>query len=229
VPAPPAPTALVRAESVAKRYGSGDAATWALREVSLQVAPGEFLALMGRSGCGKTTLLNLLGAMDLPTSGRVVLQGADTSRLDDHALTLLRRRAIGFVFQAFHLLPTLSVRENIEVPLLLASKPPGRQAEEMAARVELSVKLESFPHQLSGGEMQRVALARALVHQPALIVADEPTGNLDTHSASLVIALLARLSREQGAAVVMATHSHEAARHADRILHLQDGALVSAS
>ena len=223
------PAPVVRAEEVEKRYGSGENATIAVRGVSLSVAPGEFLALMGRSGGGKTTLLNLLGAMDLPTSGRVWLDGNDTTQLDDDALTVLRRRSVGFVFQAFHLLPTLSVRENIEIPLLLLHQRGERQqrVEALAARVELSSKLSSFPHQLSGGEMQRAAIARALVHHPGLVIADEPTGNLDTQSAAMVIELLAALSREAGTAVIMATHSHEAAAFADRIVELSDGALVS--
>ncbi|MGH9393286.1 MAG: ABC transporter ATP-binding protein [Terriglobales bacterium] len=195
------------------------------------MAAGEFIALMGRSGCGKTTLLNLLGGMDLPSQGKIWLAGRDTAALSDDALTALRRSSVGFVFQAFHLLPTLSVSENIELPLLLGARRQGGEARvaQMAEKVGLTAKLKSFPHELSGGEAQRVALARALIHQPALIIADEPTGNLDSQSAAMVLDLLARLSREQGAAVVMATHSAEAGARAQRILHLSDGALAAAS
>lgn len=214
---------VVEAQAVGKLYGN----TRALRDVSFAVAPGEFIALMGRSGCGKSTLLNLLGAMDTPTEGRVLLAGEDTRTLGDDALTALRRRAVGFVFQAFHLLPTLTVQENIEMPLRLAGAAVGiaARARELAAQVEMAAKLEAFPRELSGGELQRVAIARALVHQPRLVLADEPTGNLDSQSAALVLERLARLAREQGSAVVMATHSAEAAAIAGRILQLRDGCL----
>ncbi|TAN22658.1 MAG: ABC transporter ATP-binding protein [Acidobacteria bacterium] len=221
-------TAVVRADAVSKRYGAGGAATLAVRDVSLQIEPGEFVALMGRSGCGKTTLLNLLGAMDLPTRGHVWLAGQDTSALADDALTALRRRSVGFVFQAFHLLPTLTVEENITVPLRLAGQPAGSRVLELADRLGIASRLAAYPHQLSGGEAQRAALARALIHRPALIIADEPTGNLDTQAAATVIDLLGRLSREQNAAVVMATHSPEAAAHAGRTLHMRDGELIAA-
>lgn len=219
-------TAVVRADAVSKRYGSGSAATLAVRDASLQLGPGEFLALMGRSGCGKTTLLNLLGAMDLPTSGHVWLAGQDTSALSDNALTALRRRTVGFVFQAFHLLPTLTVAENIAIPLRLAGQPAGSRVHELAERLGIASRLDAYPHQLSGGEAQRAALARALIHRPALIIADEPTGNLDTQAAATVMDLLSRLSREQGAAVIMATHSPEAAARAARTLHMRDGELL---
>ncbi|HET9785166.1 MAG TPA: ABC transporter ATP-binding protein [Terriglobales bacterium] len=222
------PAPVVRAEAVSKRYGSGSAATEALRSVTLAVAPGEFVAIMGRSGGGKTTLLNLLGGMDLPTAGAVYLDGHNTASLSDDALTLLRRRTLGFVFQAFHLLPTLTVAENIAIPLWLAGAPADTQGRVAVAarRVGLADKLSSFPNQLSGGEAQRVAVARALIHAPRLVLADEPTGNLDTSSAAIVIDLLHQLSREQGSAVVLVTHSAEAARHAHRTLHLGDGALA---
>lgn len=221
-------SAVVFADAVSKLYGAGSAATLAVRDASLQVEPGEFVALMGPSGCGKTTLLNLLGAMDLPTRGHVWLAGHDTSALADDALTVLRRRSVGFVFQAFHLLPTLTVEENITVPLRLAGQSAGSRVHELADRLGIASRLAAYPHQLSGGEAQRAALARALIHRPALIIADEPTGNLDTQAAATVIDLLSRLGREQGAAVVMATHSPEAAVHAGRTLHMRDGALLPA-
>ncbi|MGH9466222.1 MAG: ABC transporter ATP-binding protein [Terriglobales bacterium] len=218
---------VVRAESVSKRYGAGSASTAAVREVSLAIAPGEFVALMGPSGCGKTTLLNLLGGMDLPTSGHVWLAGQDTAALRDPALTVLRRRSVGFVFQAFHLLPTLTVAENIAVPLRLAGAGAGAGARvnELAERLGITGRLAAYPHELSGGEAQRAALARALIHRPQLLLADEPTGNLDSQAAATVLALLAELSRAQGAAVVMATHSAEAAARADRRLAMRDGRL----
>ncbi|HXE30935.1 MAG TPA: ABC transporter ATP-binding protein [Terriglobales bacterium] len=219
---------VARVERASKQYGEGAGATLALRDVSLTIAAGEFVAVMGRSGCGKTTLLNLLGAMDTPTRGQVWLEGQETSRLDDAALTALRRRRVGFVFQAFHLLPTLSVEENIELPLLLAGMGNGRRerVRAMVERVELSAKLGAFPGQLSGGEMQRVAIARALVHEPALLIADEPTGNLDSQTAGVILDLLAGLQRERGAAVIMATHSPEAAERASRMIRLRDGCVV---
>jgi len=218
---------VVRADGVRKCYGSGAGATEAVRQVSLSMAAGEFVALMGPSGCGKTTLLNLLGAMDLPTSGTVWLDGRNTSELDDNALTALRRQRVGFVFQAFHLLPTLTVAENIEMPLLLLRDMDARATRiaALAERVGLGAKLRAFPGELSGGEMQRAAIARAVIHHPRLVVADEPTGNLDSHSAARVLDLMAELSREAGAAVVMATHSRDAAARASRIVRLRDGAI----
>ncbi|HWG38220.1 MAG TPA: ABC transporter ATP-binding protein [Terriglobales bacterium] len=218
---------VVRAEAVGKRYGEGAAARLALQSVSVAIAAGEFVALMGPSGCGKTTLLNLLGAMDLPSTGRIWLDGHDTSRLDDDALTRLRRRCVGFVFQAFHLIPTLNVRENIALPLLLGAPASDREArvQALAAAVGLSARLDAFPHEISGGEAQRVALARALIRQPPLLIADEPTGNLDSQSSTQVLNLLAKLAAEHGAAVVMATHSAEAAAWAQRVVRLRDGAL----
>jgi putative ABC transport system ATP-binding protein len=218
---------VVRADSVRRCYGAGAGATEAVHQVSLSVAAGEFVALMGPSGCGKTTLLNLLGAMDLPTSGTVWLDGRNTSELDDNALTALRRQRVGFVFQAFHLLPTLTVAENIEMPLLLLRDLDARAARiaALAERVGLGKKLRAFPGELSGGEMQRAAIARALIHRPRLVIADEPTGNLDSQSAARVLDLMAELSREAGAAVVMATHSRDAAAYASRVVHLRDGAI----
>ncbi|MGH9416692.1 MAG: ABC transporter ATP-binding protein [Terriglobales bacterium] len=220
---------IVSADRAGKRYGLGAAAAWALREASLDVAPGEWVALVGRSGSGKTTLLNLLGAMDLPSSGRVLLAGEDTAKLSDDRRTALRRRVVGFVFQAFHLLPTLTVRENIEVPLLLAGEPPRLRAVAIAREVGLEDKLGAFPYELSGGEMQRVALARALVHRPQLVLADEPTGNLDSSTAAAILGLLHQLVRERGAAVVMATHSQEAAGRASRVVELVDGRVRAAA
>ncbi|MEP6716862.1 MAG: ABC transporter ATP-binding protein, partial [Terriglobia bacterium] len=187
-------------------------------------AAGEITALVGRSGCGKTTLLNMCGAMDFPTAGVVEIAGKATSRLSDAELTGLRRSRIGFVFQFFQLLPSLSALENVELPLLLA----GAKNTEAAAReklrwVGLEEKAAALPYQLSGGQMQRVAIARAIVHNPAILVADEPTGNLDTASGDLVLKLIRRAAEELGAAVVMATHSSEAAALANVRVCMRDG------
>src|SRR6267154_3056669 len=173
--------ALVEFRNVVKDYASDGQKVRALDDVSLSVAPGELVALVGRSGCGKSTLLNLAGAMDFPTSGKVLLDSVATSSLDDGRLTQLRRDKVGFIFQSFQLLHTLTVFENVELPLLLAGKPGVREAaRERLKWVELEGVGDRFPHQLSGGQMQRVAIARALIHSPSILLADEPTGNLDT-------------------------------------------------
>lgn len=186
--------------------------------------PGEFVAIVGRSGCGKSTLLNLAGAMDLPTSGRVFLDGEPTSSLDDRGLTRVRREQVGFVFQSFQLLPTLSVLENVEVPLLLAGRTDGRAlARACLAEVGLDGLEARRPHQLSGGQMQRVAIARALVHRPTLLLADEPTGNLDTATGNAILELLRSLAAITGVAVVMATHGLEASSAADLVVRMRDG------
>jgi len=215
---------ILSLRSVVKEY-SGDVQTVrALDDVTLDIAAGEFVALVGRSGCGKSTLLNLAGAMDFPTSGKVLLDGVATSALNDAQLTTLRREKVGFIFQSFQLLHTLTVFENVELPLLLAGKAGAREAaRERLSTVELDGLGERLPHQLSGGQMQRVAIARALVHSPRLLLADEPTGNLDTTTGALILALLQRLTREQNTATVMATHSLEAAALADILVRLRDG------
>jgi len=230
--APPA-AAVACALEVEKHYGDSRNASGvaALQGVSLSIQAGEFVALVGRSGCGKTTLLNLLGGMDTPTRGAIWLAGTPTARLSDSELTRLRRRTVGFVFQFFNLLPTLSVQENVELPLLLqgglAFSAVQNRARDVLQAVGLAERAADYPHRLSGGQMQRVALARAIVHRPMLIVADEPTGNLDTTSANQVLALLRGLCTEQQAAVVMATHSREAAAVADRVVDLRDGRIVA--
>ena len=214
--------------SVSKTYANGGQPVPVLHDVSLSVEAGTVTALLGRSGCGKTTLLNLAGAMDFPTSGEVLIEGRSTAVLSDGELTSLRRRRIGFVFQFFQLLPTLTVLENVELPLLLA----GARNSTEAARdrldwVGLSEKAGSLPFQLSGGQMQRVAIARALVHSPDLLIADEPTGNLDTASGDRVLALIREAASRFGAAVLIATHSTEAAAIADSRVHLRDGRILS--
>jgi ABC-type lipoprotein export system ATPase subunit len=216
--------AIVALQEVGKDYLTDGQRVRALDDVSLEVNRGEFVALSGRSGCGKSTLLNLTGAMDFPSSGRVLLDGIDTLTLKDAGLTLLRREKIGFIFQSFQLLHTLTVFENVELPLLLAGKPDARAAaREKLAWVELDGLGERYPHQLSGGQMQRVGIARALVQSPAILLADEPTGNLDTTTGNIILELLRRLTRELNTATLMATHSAEAAALADAIVRLRDG------
>ena len=210
--------------AVNKDYLADGQRIHALSNVTLAIEPGEFVALVGRSGCGKSTLLNLAGAMDFPTSGEVLLDAIVTSSLNDAGLTRLRRERVGFIFQAFQLLPTLSVIENVELPLLLAGDSHARtSARERLQWVDLAGYEERMPHQLSGGQMQRVAIARALVHSPSVLLADEPTGNLDTTTGDLILALLRRIASEQRTAIVMATHSLEAATLADTVVRLRDG------
>jgi ABC-type lipoprotein export system ATPase subunit len=219
-------TTLLRLESVKKQYVSDGQAVRALDGVTLEVTEGEFVALVGRSGCGKSTMLNLAGAMDFPSSGHVRLDGVTTSNLDDGELTRLRREKVGFIFQSFQLLHTLTVVENVELPLLLAGVADARpRAMERLAWVELADLAGRLPHQLSGGQMQRVAIARALVHSPRLVLADEPTGNLDTATGDVVLKLLKRLAWEHGTAILMATHSPEAAAISDTIVRMRDGVI----
>jgi ABC-type lipoprotein export system ATPase subunit len=200
----------------------------ALRGVSLECAAGKVTALLGRSGCGKTTLLNLCGAMDFPSTGEVRLAGELTTRLGDAGLTKLRREKIGFVFQFFQLLPSLTALENVELPLLLAgARNTEATARERLAWVGLTEKTRSLPYQLSGGQMQRVAIARALVHDPAILIADEPTGNLDNASGESILKLIRRAATERNAAVLMATHSVEAAAIADVRVRMGDGRIAS--
>lgn len=215
---------ILRLEQVSKDYQTNGTTVSALRDVTLAVKPGEFVALLGPSGCGKSTLLNLAGAMDFPTSGQVILRGVAISALDDPALTRLRRETIGFVFQSFQLLPTLTVAENVELPLLLAGAKGARAA---ALRVLEQVEMDGFasrmPYQLSGGQMQRVAIARALIHAPAILLADEPTGNLDSATGDLILALLRRIANTGQSTVMLATHSAEAATLADTVVRMRDG------
>lgn len=221
----PAPRVELRA--VSKTYSNGGQPAEVLREVSLEAHAGTITALLGPSGCGKTTLLNLAGAMDFPTSGEVLIGGRVTSALNDAELTSLRRTRVGFVFQSFQLLPTLTVMENVELPLLLARASGSTEmARERLRWVDLEGKSASFPYQLSGGQMQRVAIARALVHSPEIIIADEPTGNLDTASGAQILALLRRSADELSAAILMATHSAEAAAIADVRVKMRDGRVV---
>ncbi len=218
----------LRLERVSKDYVTEGTPVPALRDVSLEFRAGEFVALLGRSGCGKSTLLNLAGVMDFPTSGNVWLDGILTSTLSDAALTRVRREKVGFIFQSFQLLPTLSVIENVELPLMLAGRTQSRAAAMERLRwVEMDAYANRMPHQLSGGEMQRVAIARALANAPSLVLADEPTGNLDTVTSEVILALLRRIADQGGTLVLMATHSLEAAGNADTVVRMQDGRVQS--
>ena len=219
---------LLAADALEKTYTGGAAPVTALRGVSLTLEPGDFVALMGPSGCGKSTLLHLCGAMDRPSAGRLSIEGRDVGGLDDDALTRLRRDRIGFVFQFFNLLPSLTIGDNIALPCLLggmAVTEAEARAAALAARVGIAHRLTHYPQQVSGGEAQRAAIARALVHEPALIVADEPTGNLDSGNGATVLALLAELNRDLGITILLATHAAEVAAAAARTLRMRDGKL----
>ncbi len=220
--------ALLSFAAAVKHY-PGQPPVAALRGIDLEVGDGEFVALMGPSGCGKSTLLHLAGAMDRPSSGTVSFDGNDLAAASDDALTRLRRERIGFVFQFFNLLPTLTVAENIALPLRLGGT-NGRdaiaRASAMAERVGLGSRLGHYPQQLSGGEMQRTAIARAIVHGPRLLVADEPTGNLDSENGANVLALLQSLNRDTGVALLLATHAPDVAAVAHRTVHMRDGRIV---
>jgi ABC-type lipoprotein export system ATPase subunit len=220
--------ARLELRNVSRTYQVEEQRIQALIDVSLTAVAGTITVLVGRSGCGKSTLLNLAGAMDFPDSGDVLINGRSTNGLSDRELTDLRRRRIGFVFQSFQLLPTLTVLENVELPLLLAGqRNPSDAARERLAWVGLDGRERSLPHQLSGGQMQRVAVARALVHAPEILIADEPTGNLDNASGAQVLDLLAKAARELGAAVLIATHSAEAAAIGDVRARMRDGRIES--
>jgi putative ABC transport system ATP-binding protein len=221
---------LLRATDLQKTYVNGDARVRALDGVSFAVEPGAFVALMGPSGCGKSTLLHLCGAMDRPTGGEIRLQDRDLASLDDDDLTRVRREQVGFVFQFFNLLPTLTLGDNIALPCLLAGLAPrdaDRRARAVADRVGIAHRLEHYPQQVSGGEAQRAAIARALVHRPALIVADEPTGNLDSDNGARVLELLAELNRELGVTILLATHAPDVAAAATRVLRMRDGRIAA--
>jgi putative ABC transport system ATP-binding protein len=218
----------VELSRVVKRYREGESERVVLRDVDVRVETGEIVVLLGRSGSGKSTLLNLVSGIDRPTSGTVRVEGVDVAGLSETARTRLRRRRIGFIFQFFNLIPTLTVEENLRLPLELNGVDGGAgraRALALLAQVGLADRAASFPDRLSGGEQQRVAVARALVHDPALVLADEPTGNLDTDSARQVLALLAALTRRAGKTVLAVSHSDEVVALADRVLTLADGRL----
>ena len=218
---------LLEVQDLCKTYGSGETAVHALRHATFSVPKGEFVAVVGESGSGKSTLLNLIGALDTPTSGRVRIDGKDIFSMKERNLTVFRRRNIGFIFQSFNLIPELTVEQNIVFPVLLDyQKPDKSYLEELLTVLGLRERRHHLPSQLSGGQQQRVAIGRALITRPALILADEPTGNLDTQNTSEVIALLKEASRRYEQTILMITHSRAISQTADRILQVSDGTLT---
>ena len=224
---------VLEAINVYKSYRRGDHVVTALNGVTLTVSAGERVAVMGPSGCGKSTLLHLCGAMDRPSKGEVRLEGQSLCSLDDDQLTRLRRRQVGFVFQSFNLMPTLTVAQNIGLPLLLSGSGEDEartSAEELAERVGLTPRLDHLPQQLSGGEVQRVAIVRAVIHEPTVLIADEPTGNLDSDNGRRILELLLQLNEQSQTAIILATHDESVAHQLDRVVSLRDGqALNTAS
>ena len=218
---------LLEVSNVSKTYGSGETAVKALKKVSFSVPKGEYVAIVGESGSGKSTLLNMIGALDTPTSGKIVISGKKIFSMNDRKLTIFRRRNIGFIFQAFNLIPELTVEQNIVFPVLLDyQKPDTKYLEELLSVLNLKERRRHLPSQLSGGQQQRVAIGRALITRPALILADEPTGNLDSQNTSEVIALLKEASKKYEQTIIMITHSRSIAQTADRILQVSDGELT---
>ncbi|MBD5486277.1 MAG: ABC transporter ATP-binding protein [Lachnospiraceae bacterium] len=218
---------LLEVNKICKTYGSGEAAVQALKNVSFSVPKGEYVAIVGESGSGKSTLLNMIGALDVPTSGKVLIDGKDTFAMPESRLTVFRRRNIGFIFQAFNLVPELTVEQNIIFPVLLDYQKPDRKyLEELLTVLNLQERRNHLPSQLSGGQQQRVAIGRAMITRPALILADEPTGNLDTQNSSEVIALLKEASRKYEQTIIMITHNRTIAQTADRVLSVSDGVLT---
>lgn len=218
---------LLEVQSLSKTYGTGDIAVHALKAATFSVPKGEFVAIVGESGSGKSTLLNMLGALDTPTSGKVFIDGKDIFSMQYQALTVFRRRNIGFIFQSFNLIPELTVEQNIIFPVLLDyQKPNKKYLEELLTVLNLKERRDHLPSQLSGGQQQRVAIGRALITRPSLILADEPTGNLDTQNTSEVISLLKDASKKYEQTIIMITHSRSIAQTADRVLQVSDGVLT---
>ena len=218
---------LLEVNNICKTYGSGETAVKALKNVSFSVPKGEYVAIVGESGSGKSTLLNMIGALDTPTSGKVMIDGKDIFSMNDRKLTVFRRRNIGFIFQAFNLVPELTVEQNIIFPVLLDyQKPDKKYLEELLTVLNLQERRNHLPSQLSGGQQQRVAIGRALITRPSLILADEPTGNLDSRTSREVMALMQQVVREQKKTLVMVTHDDHLAGYADRIFHIIDGKIV---
>ena len=218
---------ILKTEGLKKTYGTGEAKVEALRGVNLTVNKGEFLSIVGTSGSGKSTLLHMLGGLDRPTEGKVIIDGKDIFSLKDEELTIFRRRKIGFVFQAFNLVPVMSVYENIVLPIELDGEKPNQElVNEIVNTLGLSEKLKAYPSQLSGGQQQRVAIARALASAPAIILADEPTGNLDSKTTQDVMGLLKVTSQKFAQTIVMITHNDEIAQLADRSIRIEDGMIV---
>lgn len=219
---------ILQAKDLKKIYGSGNNAVHALDGVNLRVEKGEFVAIVGTSGSGKSTLLHMLGGLDRPTEGTVIVDGQDIFSLKDEALTIFRRRKIGFVFQAYNLVPVLNVYENIVLPIELDGKKINKiLIQQIVETLGLENRLDALPNQLSGGQQQRVAIARALASGPAIILADEPTGNLDSRTSQDVLSLLKVTSQKFAQTIVMITHNEEIAQLADRVIHIEDGRIVS--
>ena len=218
---------LLEVKNISKTYGTGETAVEALKDVSFSVEKGEFLAIVGESGSGKSTLLNMIGALDSPTAGKVIIDGKDIMAMKDNAATIFRRRNIGFIFQAFNLIPELTVEQNIVFPLLLDyQKPDQKYLDELLKVLNRENRRKHLPSQLSGGQQQRVAIGRALVTRPSIILADEPTGNLDSKNSSEVIALLKDAARRYEQTIIMITHNRVIAQSADRILQVKDGVVT---
>jgi len=228
-PIPPSEEYAIEAVDLKKRYGTGEDAVFALRGLSFTIEHGEFIAIIGPSGCGKTTLLNILGALDRPTSGKVYIDGIDISKLGNKDLAAVRSKKLGFVFQDFNLLSRMSVVENVELPLIIAGADPllsRRRCMSLLARLGISQKAGRNVNNISGGERQRVAVARALANDPKIVLADEPTGNLDTKNTDMMMALLKQLNKEFGKTLVVITHNPDVASHAKRVISIRDGAIV---
>ncbi|MGH7453020.1 MAG: ABC transporter ATP-binding protein [bacterium] len=221
---------MIRIENLSKYYGAGSNAIAALYDVNLTIQTGEFITIYGRSGSGKSTLLNLVSGIDQPSSGRIFVDQAEVTAMDENQVTLFRRDRIGFVFQFFNLLPTLTVLENVLLPGQLNSHSAPKLRERgvsLLSQLGIADRWKALPDELSGGQQQRVAIARALINDPHIILADEPTGNLDSETGLHILEILKNLSREQGKTILLATHSQEAARFADRIFQIKDGALIA--
>lgn len=218
---------LLEVKNISKTYGKAETAVRALKKVSFSVPKGEYVAIVGESGSGKSTLLNMIGALDTPSSGKVMIGGKDIFSMNDRSLTIFRRRNIGFIFQAFNLIPELTVEQNIIFPVLLDYQKPDRKyLEELLTVLNLKERRNHLPNQLSGGQQQRVAIGRALITRPSLILADEPTGNLDTQNSSEVITLLKEASKKYEQTIIMITHNRSIALTADRVLQVSDGVLT---
>lgn len=219
---------IIELRNVCKDYGKGEAKVKAICDVNLKIKKSESIAIMGPSGCGKSTMLHLLGCLDRPTRGKIFIDGKDVSNLNDNQLARLRREKIGFIFQFFNLIPSFTALGNVELPMIFSRTPKRKEkAKELLKTVGLEYRFNHYPSQLSGGETQRVAIARALANEPQIILADEPTGNLDSKSGKEVIDVLVKLNKERGVTLLIVTHDNSIAKHAKRIIKLKDGKIVS--